>query len=160
MIRREKIKILGVDCLTCVYAIERNLSKLNGVKRFNIDISSGEAIVEYDDTKNILKDIYLAIRDAGYDVEKKIINIYIDISPEEQILLEEKLLRFNGILDIAINPVTNTAKISYNPQTTTNTEILKELTRLGVKYSEIREVRIKKRSVYVLYRRVFAFTQL
>jgi Cu2+-exporting ATPase/Cu+-exporting ATPase len=158
LFKREKMRILGVDCPTCVYAIRRNISKLSGVVNFDLDISSGEAIVEYNDTETTLRDIYMAIRDAGYDVEKRVINIYLDIALEECASLEEKLLRFNGVLDVSINPVTRIAKIIYNIQTTRDIEILGELTRLGIKYSGIREVEIKGRDIYTLYRRVFAFT--
>uniref|UniRef100_A0A7J3ZJS7 Metal-transporting ATPase n=1 Tax=Fervidicoccus fontis TaxID=683846 RepID=A0A7J3ZJS7_9CREN len=157
MIRKEGIRILGVDCATCAYAIGRNLSKLSGVRGFDLDVSSGEAIVEYDDSKNTLRDIYIAVRDAGYDVEKRAISIHLNVSPEEHAVLEEKLLRIRGVLDVGINPVANTAKIIFNERTTTSTDILRELARLGVRYSEIRGVEIKRKDVYTPHKRVAAF---
>jgi Cu2+-exporting ATPase/Cu+-exporting ATPase len=81
LLRKEKLRIIGVDCPTCVYAIKRNLLKLRGVVNFDVDISSGDAIVEYRDEETTLRDVYMAIRDAGYDVEKRVINIYLDIRP-------------------------------------------------------------------------------
>jgi Cu2+-exporting ATPase/Cu+-exporting ATPase len=76
LLRRCKLKVIGVDCPTCVYVIKGNLSKLRGFRGFEIDVSSGEAIVEYDDVESSLRDIYMAIRDSGYDVEKKTMVVY------------------------------------------------------------------------------------
>jgi Cu2+-exporting ATPase/Cu+-exporting ATPase len=157
LLRKEKLRIIGVDCPTCVYAIKRNLLKLRGVVNFDVDISSGDAIVEYSDEETTLRDVYMAIRDAGYDVEKRVINIYLDIAPEESALLEERLVRIRGVLDVNINPVTKIAKITYNTQSTRESEVLSELTRMGVSYSEPREVETKRRD-YTLYRRLVAFS--
>jgi Cu2+-exporting ATPase/Cu+-exporting ATPase len=157
LLRKERLRIIGVDCPTCVYAIRRNLSKLRGVVNFEVDISSGDAIVEYRDEETTLRDIYMAIRDAGYDVEKRVINIYLDFAPEEAPRLEEKLVRVRGVLDVNINPVTKTAKITYNAQSTRESEVLSELTRMGISYSEPRAVETKRRD-YTLYRRLVAFS--
>jgi Cu2+-exporting ATPase/Cu+-exporting ATPase len=157
LLRKERLRIIGVDCPTCVYAIKRNLLKLRGVVNFDVDISSGDAIVEYRDEETTLRDVYMAIRDAGYDVEKRVINIYFDFAPEESALLEERLVRIRGVLDVNINPVTKTAKITYNTQSTRESEVLSELTRMGVSYSEPREVETKRRD-YTLYRRLVAFS--
>jgi len=157
LLRKEKLRIIGVDCPTCVYAIKRNLLKLRGVVNFDVDISSGDAIVEYRDEETTLRDVYMAIRDAGYDVEKRVINIYLDFAPEEAPRLEERLVRIRGVLDVNINPVTKTAKITYNTQSTRESEVLSELTRMGVSYSEPREVETKRRD-YTLYRRLVAFS--
>ncbi|MCC6053379.1 MAG: heavy metal translocating P-type ATPase [Desulfurococcaceae archaeon] len=157
MLRKEKLRIIGVDCPTCVYAIKRNLLKLRGLVNFDVDISSGDAIVEYRDEETTLRDVYMAIRDAGYDVEKRVINIHLDFAPEEAPRIEERLVRIRGVLDVNINPVTKTAKITYNTQSTGESEVLSELTRMGVSYSEPREVETKRRD-YTLYRRLVAFS--
>ncbi len=157
MLRKERLRIIGVDCPTCVYAIKRNLSKLRGVVNFEVDISSGDAIVEYRDEETTLRDVYMAIRDAGYDVEKRVINIHLDFAPEEAPRLEERLVRIRGVLDVNINPVTKTAKITYNTQSTRESEVLSELTRMGISYSEPREAETKRRD-YTLYRRLVAFS--
>lgn len=158
MIKQEKLRVIGVDCPTCVYVIKRNVLKLGGVVGFDLDASTGEAIVEYDDSKTTLRDIYLAIRDAGYDVEKKTVNIYLYIEPEEYPLLENRILRTNGVLDFGYNPVNHVAKITYNPRVTTSNTVLRELSNLGVKYSEAGELVHKKREMGVFYRRIASFT--
>ncbi|MEM3228842.1 MAG: heavy-metal-associated domain-containing protein, partial [Fervidicoccaceae archaeon] len=64
---REKIKIIGIDCPTCVYAINKSLLKVIGFMKLEVDVSSGVAIIEYDNSLTNLNKIYEAIREAGYD---------------------------------------------------------------------------------------------
>jgi len=157
LLRRCKLKVIGVDCPTCVYVIKGNLSKLRGFRGFEIDVSSGEAIVEYDDVECSLRDIYMAIRDAGYDVEKKTMVIHLDASPEEFAKIEEAILKLRGILDVGLNPATRLLKIVVNVVEVDVEEVLGEIKRLGVKYTIAKEAPVKSRRMYLLYRRLVAF---
>jgi len=154
---KERLRILGVDCPACVYAIGRNISKLNGIREFNADATTGNAIIEFDDEKTSLRDIYEAIRDAGYDVEKEVINVSLDIAPEETSVIEEKVLKFNGVFDISVNPVSKTAKIIYNPLMTNSGEILGRMPQIGIIYSEVKGVKTERKILDLLYRRMPAF---
>jgi Cu2+-exporting ATPase/Cu+-exporting ATPase len=157
LLRRCKLKVIGVDCPTCVYVIKGNLSKLRGFRGFEVDASSGEAIVEYDDVESSLRDIYMAIRDAGYDVEKKTMVIHLDASPEEFAKIEEAILKLRGILDVGLNPATRLLKIVVNVVEVDVEEVLGEIKRLGVKYTIAKEPPVKSRGMYLLYRRLVAF---
>ena len=157
MLIKERLRILGVDCPACVYAIGRNISKLNGIREFNADATTGNAIIEFDDEKTSLRDIYEAIRDAGYDVEKEVINVSLDIAPEETSVIEEKVLKFNGVFDISVNPVSKTAKIIYNPLMTNSGEILGRMPQIGIIYSEVKGVKTERKVLDLLYRRMPAF---
>lgn len=55
------IRVDGMTCGHCKSAVERALSKLDGVK---------SAAVDFDDGKVSLSDMETAIEDQGYDVEK------------------------------------------------------------------------------------------
>ena len=116
MLVKARIRIIGVDCPTCVYAIKRSVEKTKCASSISIDVNTGEAIVEYDDNACVLKDIYTAIIDAGYGVDKE--KQYFDISrikPEEAPILERKLLKLKGVFDVKISLTTNTMIVIYNP---------------------------------------------
>ncbi|MCS7098915.1 MAG: heavy-metal-associated domain-containing protein, partial [Sulfolobales archaeon] len=70
-VRSERVKLLGVDCPTCVYSIRKSLEKLPGVRDLKVDLGSGEAVVVYESDKVTMRDVFRAIREAGYDVEKE-----------------------------------------------------------------------------------------
>lgn len=99
----------------------------------------------------------MAIRDAGYDVEKQVLSINLHIDPEEYALLEERILRISGVLDVGFNPVSGIAKITYNPLTTTKNTVLKQLASLGVEYSEVEVVKTQRKKVSIGFRRALSF---
>jgi len=78
-------------------------------------------------------------------LEKQVLSINLHIDPEEYALLEERILRISGVLDVGFNPVSGIAKITYNPLTTTKNTVLKQLASLGVEYSEVEVVKHRGR---------------
>ncbi|AFL66383.1 heavy metal translocating P-type ATPase [Desulfurococcus amylolyticus] len=149
-IKSEKMRIIGVDCPTCVLSINAALKKLPGVKEFKADVSSGDAIIVFDDERTLLNDIVKAVREAGYDVLKE--SLYIEVvDPPEGFsrVLEDKLRRLDGIIDAHVNEVTHIGKIIYNPLTTSKTRLMQALDGVGllikeVEDSSIRDTRSKK----------------
>ncbi|MEM1982400.1 MAG: cation-translocating P-type ATPase [Sulfolobales archaeon] len=127
-----RVKIVGVDCPTCVYAIRKNLSKVGGFKGLDVDVTTGEAIILLDDDAEV-REVYRAIRDAGYDLLKESIEVYVDIEPEETRSLENKVLRLRGVLDVYISPTLGLMRISVNTLEVSREDLLKELDRFGVK---------------------------
>ncbi|MEM2529226.1 MAG: heavy metal-associated domain-containing protein, partial [Ignisphaera sp.] len=93
----ERFRIIGIDCPSCIYAIERKIYGLNGVQSFKIDSVSGEAVVEYDESI-VTHEIVKAIRDAGYDVEKQQLLLVLDIESEEALSIEERLKQLRGVI--------------------------------------------------------------
>jgi Cu+-exporting ATPase len=71
MIKKEHLTISGMHCASCVNEIETQIKKLNGIKKANVNFAMQEAYVEYDDTKTKVEDIYKAIENAGYKIEKQ-----------------------------------------------------------------------------------------
>jgi Cu2+-exporting ATPase/Cu+-exporting ATPase len=47
--RRTKVKVVGVDCPSCVYAIEKKVKSKSHVRSFKLDVNTGVAEVEYDE---------------------------------------------------------------------------------------------------------------
>ncbi|HOJ42780.1 MAG TPA: cation transporter [Syntrophorhabdaceae bacterium] len=62
------IKISGMSCQHCVASVGKAITSLGGIKK--VDISTGSAYVEYDESKTTLVDIEKAIEKEGYKVIK------------------------------------------------------------------------------------------
>ncbi|MGC8975594.1 MAG: heavy metal translocating P-type ATPase, partial [Thermoprotei archaeon] len=159
MEHKTKIKIIGIDCLTCVYAIERRLKSLGCVRAFKTEISSGIAEIEFDKDVCVLRDVYEAIRDAGYDVYKE--KIYVDLrgfSGEETHALESRILRKTGVLDVRISHSSGVMTVLYNPLETTREIIAKELSTFGLRLlEEVTKETSTFSEKHYLYRRLGSF---
>ncbi len=136
-LRVERFRIVGVDCPSCVYAIDRSLRSLKGLAEFRGDVATGEAVVIYDDSKLKPKDIAKAIRDAGYDIYKEYLHLAVELSEGEVVSFEEYVLKLEGVVDCRISPVSGIATVLYNPYTTSREVVLRSIRR---RYPEIREL--------------------
>ncbi|MCC6046446.1 MAG: heavy metal translocating P-type ATPase, partial [Ignisphaera sp.] len=132
----EKLRIIGIDCPSCVYGIEKRVFSVRGVLSFKADYVSGEAVVEYDSDFCSLSDVAKAIRDAGYDIEKDYLELYTSVESEEAYSIESRVKRVPGVIDCRISPVSGLMRILYNPYTTSREELKKYLERLGVEFTE------------------------
>jgi len=72
-IREVSIPISGMTCASCARAIEKSISKLNGIKEVSVNLASEKARVVYDSSQVRLSEIKNAIIKAGYtplEIEK------------------------------------------------------------------------------------------
>ena len=67
--------IQGMRCAGCSSHIEKDVKAMNGVSTVEINISTGEMVVEYEDDKVSKEDIVKTVINAGFkasvDGEKK-----------------------------------------------------------------------------------------
>lgn len=155
----EKFRIIGVDCPSCVYAIQKSLARLRGIRDFKTDISSGESLIVYEDSLVSSSDIYRAIRDAGYEVDKEALILVADIEAEEVSKLENRLKKLRGVLDCRVSSVTKSIKILYNPYSATRNSITSEILSIGLSVSEVGSELLEYRmhSVRELVVRIISF---
>ncbi|MCX8186690.1 MAG: cation-translocating P-type ATPase [Sulfolobales archaeon] len=134
-----KVRIVGVDCPTCVYSIRRNLSRVKGFRKLDVDVTTGDAVIVFDENVRGLREVYRAIRDAGYDVFKENIEVYADFEPEEVSAIEDRILRLKGVLDVDISSNTGLLRVRINPLETSRSELFKELGKLGISIKDFRK---------------------
>mgnify|MGYP000364119839 CR=1 FL=1 len=60
------ISVRGMCCSGCARRIEREISKLNGIKSVSVNFRDGEAEVSFDPTKITIDKIVSAINNLGY----------------------------------------------------------------------------------------------
>jgi Cu+-exporting ATPase len=66
--RKININVGGMSCASCAGAVQRSLSKLNGVSNANVNLATNTATVDYDEDALTEADLRKAIEDAGYRV--------------------------------------------------------------------------------------------
>jgi P-type Cu+ transporter len=67
---KTELKVQGMTCEGCVRGIEKKLSKVAGVQSAHVDLASGKATVEYDDTVANPAQLVGAIEQIGYSAQQ------------------------------------------------------------------------------------------
>ncbi len=65
--KTETVNILGMSCGHCVMSVEKELKKLPASE---VHVQLGSAKVTWDESKMTEQEIYSAIEEAGYTVER------------------------------------------------------------------------------------------
>lgn len=132
--KSENIEIGGMDCPDCALRIEKAIGKLPGVASVQVNFMNSRLNVKWDKDKTRLKDIYKAIRSAGYSIGKSndaqvdsLIVKGMDCN-DEAIPIEKHLRSVSGIEDVKTNIVTG--KINVTHRLSLN-DIQKELNKIG-----------------------------
>lgn len=62
------INVKGMTCGGCVNSVKRSLQALHGVQTVDVNLSSGEVNVSYDEETMDVGTLKAAIEEAGYEV--------------------------------------------------------------------------------------------
>lgn len=60
------LQVQGMSCDACVRAIERKLSRVDGVASARVNLDTGRAVVEYDDARARADQLIGAVEQIGY----------------------------------------------------------------------------------------------
>ncbi|MFC1988796.1 heavy metal translocating P-type ATPase [Chloroflexota bacterium] len=115
--RKNKIilPVTGMTCASCVATIEKDLSKVPGVSRVNVNLATEKAAVEYDSSKVDTRALMDTISDAGYGVavEKKTFNIGGMTCASCVANVEKALAGVTGVISANVNLATEKATVEY-----------------------------------------------
>lgn len=136
-LKSERLKLVGVDCPSCIYAIDRSLRSLEGLVSFKGDTATGDAVVVYDKSKLSLRDVVKAVRNVGYDIHLEKIHLLLELSEEEIPQFEKRIVELDGVAECRVSLVDGTAVVLYNPYTTSREAILGYIKR---EYPEAQEI--------------------
>ena len=62
---RVELTVEGMTCDGCVRSIERKLSKVAGVEAARVDLGTGKATVDYDDSRAQIDQLIAAVEQVG-----------------------------------------------------------------------------------------------
>ena len=65
-----ELQVEGMTCQGCVRSIELKLSKVPGVERARVNLGSGKATVEYDESRANVDQMIAAVEQIGYQAAR------------------------------------------------------------------------------------------
>lgn len=88
----EKFDVTGMTCASCVAHIEKNVSKLTGVKTVNVNLLTNSMSVSFDEKNLNTLLIEKAVEDAGYEAHRRetATNSVIKSTPKEDYIQLEQ----------------------------------------------------------------------
>ncbi|XP_006822363.1 copper-transporting ATPase 1-like [Saccoglossus kowalevskii] len=117
------IYVHGIMCLSCVAAIQRQLTKQDGVRSADVSLKKKRAQIEYFPDQVSHQDLQELIHSMGYDarmedqVELEICALSIEVPTCASVVLrhEKELMKREGIESVHISFMTGKAEVKYNP---------------------------------------------
>jgi Cu+-exporting ATPase len=132
------LNIGGMTCVNCARAIEKRLSKLNGVTNATVVLAAEKAIIEYNSDVVTQKAVEDAITEVGYQVIHEKIMLQIGgmscISCAKTI--ENTLGYHDGVYKATLNFATEKLTVEYNPQQISVASIKKIIKDVGYQVVE------------------------
>ena len=155
-VRQQQLKVVGMHCATCVATVSKAIKSVDGVRRADVNLASGQAEVQVSQGK--LKDVVEAIRKSGYDVLTEVALLRVSAAPEEASRVRSLLEGMEGVVRVGLNPVSGEARVEFNPFSTSPEEIAEKLKSAGYRAAvlgqkkEIPELEATKRELASLSR--------
>ena len=70
-LERMSLGIKGMTCAACSARIEKNLSKMEGIRQVNVNLASEKATVSYDPSQVSVEEVIEKIKKTGYVVREE-----------------------------------------------------------------------------------------
>ncbi|XP_044793267.1 copper-transporting ATPase 1 isoform X2 [Bubalus bubalis] len=129
------ISVEGMTCSSCVWTIEQQIGKLNGVHHIKVSLEEKNATVIYDPKLQTPKTLQEAIDDMGFDAilhnpkplpvltETVFLTVTASLVPPWD-HIQSTLLKTKGVTDIKISPQQRTAVVTIIPSIVTANQIV------------------------------------
>jgi len=114
--KKAVIPVKGMTCVNCAAAIQKDISKLAGVKNANVNFANEKAVVEFDPRTVGLDRFVETIQELGYTpvTERTTIPI-IDLDASRVQELERVISSIDGVLKVLVNAGAETVEVEYVP---------------------------------------------
>jgi len=132
--REITLPITGMTCVNCAANIERNVRKLPGVNKADVNFATEQAVVSFDPEKVRLDDLTTKVEDAGYGVVRASVEFPVTgMSCANCAMSVERALRNKvpGVEQVSVNFATERASVKYIPSITGPEEIAEAIERAG-----------------------------
>lgn len=141
--KTETLNIIGMTCASCAKAVERSVTKVEGIMKANVNFATEKLDVVFDETKTSIEDIKKAVANAGYTAEgeSNLREVTIPISGMScascGVNIEKSIKKLQGIQNVSVNFATEKATVVYDANLTRISEIKQVIEKTGYKALEI-----------------------
>ncbi len=125
--------ITGMTCAACANRIEKNLSKLEGVNKVNVNLATEKASITYDPAQASVEKMIEKVKKTGYGVqEEKVKMDIIGMTCAACATRIEKVLnKVDGVTNAAVNLATETASVEFIPGNTNIDQLIAAVKKTG-----------------------------
>jgi len=114
--KKAVIPVKGMTCVNCAAAIQKDLSKLSGVRNANVNYANEKAVVEFDPAVINLEKFISSIHESGYRAVTELVFIpVIDFDVSRSRELEQAAVAIDGVLKAVVNSASGTVEVEYVP---------------------------------------------
>jgi P-type Cu+ transporter len=132
-------RITGMTCAACVNSVEGILTKLPGVKRAVIALTTSQGEVEYDPTVISKDEIVNSIEDAGFDAsflqsneqDKVLLHVTGLSTPVDAELLEGMIANLKGVKEVNANIKLSEVEVVFDPEAVRLRDLVDGIEREG-----------------------------
>ncbi len=143
--KKEILNLSGMTCASCAMAIEKSVSKVEGVETVNVNFAIEKLNVEFNERETDIQKVKEAVKKAGYsaqeEIDKSVRKITIPISGMTCAscanAIEKAVNKLPGIKEVNVNFATEKAKVVYDSSKTRISEIKDAISKAGYKPLEI-----------------------
>lgn len=127
------IQIIGMSCASCVGRIEFALKTFD--ENVSVNLQTETAYINSEQTQGI----YSAIKNAGYDVQVKTLEVRIQGMSCSSCVnrIEKDVNSLSGVISVEVNLASEKAKIKYIDQNITEDDIKKIIEKSGYTVAEV-----------------------
>jgi len=136
--KKISMKITGMTCASCAQNIEKALIKTDGVKNASVNFSFEKASVEYDAAEVTPQRLENVVTSLGYGVAKSDITLKVGgmHCAACALNIETALKKTGGIVSADVSFPLERARIAYNPELISVSEMIKTIESVGYTASE------------------------
>ncbi|NLY43505.1 MAG: copper-translocating P-type ATPase [Clostridiaceae bacterium] len=142
---KQVFNITGMTCAACARAVERSVSKLQGIQVATVNLATEKLFVEYDESRVNIESIKEAVVKAGYgakeEQEETVREISIPIAGMTCAAcvraVERAINKLPGIKEVNVNLATEKAKVVYDTSKTRISQIKDAIAKAGYEPLEI-----------------------
>jgi Cu+-exporting ATPase len=126
------LPIEGMTCAACAARIEKNVSKLPGVKEINVNLASERARVVLEG-ETTWKDVVERIEKTGYSVPTRDVEFHIEgmTCAACAARIEKVVGRLDAVKSVNVNLASEKARISYVPGVIQESDLIRIIEKAG-----------------------------
>jgi len=127
------LNVTGMTCAACATRIEKNLAKVPGVEKANINLATEKASVTFNPSEATVEDIIAKVKKTGYGVqeEKVQLNIIGMTCAACATRIEKGLNKVEGVTNASVNLATEKASVEFIPGDTNVDQLIAAVKKAG-----------------------------
>ncbi len=127
------LNITGMTCAACATRIEKNISKVQGVQKANVNLATEKAAVTYNPSQVSIEEIIEKVNKTGYGVEQEKVNLNIIgmTCAACATRIEKVLNKVDGVKNANVNLATEKASVEYIPGSTNVDQLVNMVRKAG-----------------------------